>query len=150
MNIKERIKSISEYFKQMQITTVDDGSQVIYVEVAFPRGWIIGEEIEEKFGVQILEGNNKNEYFFCADIELGEDVLFDAIEYNIDKMKEAIERAKLLSEKTKEITNIFKDESITIDQLRSLKFVYESEKAEEKPLLTTKKENKEKTDVKDE
>ena len=48
MDIKDRIKNISKYFKQMQITTVDDGSQVIYVVVSFPHGWIIDEDLEKK------------------------------------------------------------------------------------------------------
>lgn len=143
MNIKERIKNISEYFKQMQITTVDDGSQVIYVEVGFPKGWIVDEEIEKKFGISILNGNDPNEYFFCADIDLGEEVLFDAIEYNISKMKEAIERAKLLSEKTKELTGMFRDETITIEQLRTLRFAFDNEFSEQEPLISKKKENKE-------
>ena len=81
----------------MQITTVDDGSQVIYVVVSFPHGWIIDEDLEKKFGITVSQGTNINEYYFCTDIESGEQVLFDAIEYNIDRMKEAIERAQLLS-----------------------------------------------------
>ena len=119
MTIKERIEKISQYFKEMQITTVN-GKQVIYVVVSFPRNWIIDESIEEKFGIAVSQGTNLTDYYFCADIDSGEDVLFDAIDYNIEKMKEAIERAQLLSIKTKELKSLFEDENITIEELRSL------------------------------
>lgn len=143
MKIKDRIQNISEYFRQMQVTSVN-GTQVVYVIVEFPRGWIIDDEIESKFGISILKGNGPNEYFFCADIDVGEEVLFDAIDYNISKMKDAIERAKLLQIKTKELSDMFQDESVSIQQLRTLKFVFdESELAEEIVIPKKKEENKE-------
>lgn len=143
MNIKDRIKKISEYFRQMQIETIN-GTQVIYVCVEFPRGWIIGDDMEEKFGIQILNGNNPNEYYFCADIDLGEEVLFDAIDYNVSKMKDAIERAKLLSIKTKELSELFQDESVSIEQLRTLHFEYDKETEISDIILPKRKEeNKE-------
>lgn len=140
MKIKDRIQNISEYFKQMQVTTVS-GTQVVYVIVEFPRGWIIDDEIEEKFDISILKGNTPNEYFFCADIDVGEEVLFDAIDYNISKMKDAIERAKLLQIKTKELSDMFKDESISIQQLRTLKFVFDDSELTGEIVIPTKKED---------
>lgn len=139
MEIKDRIKKISQYFKGMQITTTDDGSQVVYVVVSFPNGWIVDEELEEKFGITISQGTNMSEYYFCTDIDSGEQVLFDAIDYNIDKMKEAIERAQLLSKKTSELKDIFTDENVTIEQLRTLTFSYSTEKKDQ-PLVTKKKQ----------
>lgn len=140
MKIKDRIKNISEYFRQMQVTSVN-GEQVIYVIVEFPRGWIIDEEIEKKFNISILQGSNPNEYFFCADIDLGEEVLFDAIEYNISKMKDAIERAKLLQIKTKELSEMFQDESISIQQLRTLKFIFDETDLTNEIVIPKKKED---------
>lgn len=143
MKIKDRIQNISEYFRQMQVTSVN-GEQVIYVIVEFPRGWIIDDEIEKKFGISIIHGNNPNEYFFCADIDLGEEVLFDAIEYNISKMKDAIERAKLLQIKTRELSDMFQDESISIQQLRTLKFMFDDNDLTDEIVIPKKKEeNKE-------
>lgn len=125
MEIKDRIKKISKYFRGMQITTTDDGSQVIYVVVSFPHGWIIDEDLEKKFGVTISQGTNIDDYYFCTDIDSGEQVLFDAIDYNIDRMKEAIERAQLLSKKTTELKALFEDENVTIEELRTLTFNYD-------------------------
>lgn len=125
MNIKQRIEKISQYFKEMQITTVD-GKQVIYVVVSFPRNWIIDENIEKKFGIAVSRGVDISEYYFCTDIDSGEDVLFDAIDYNIEKMQEAIERAQLLSNKTKELKSLFENENISIESLRTLTFQYEN------------------------
>lgn len=127
MGIKERISKIGAYFKEMQIVTIDGGKQVIYVVVSFPHGWVIDDEIEEKFDVTVSSGDILGEYYFCVEMEVGEEKVFDAIEYNIEKMKEAIERAQLLSEKTKELRLMFEDESITLTQLRNLKIVLDSQ-----------------------
>lgn len=123
MNIKERIKNIKEYFKEMQIVTIED-EQIIYVVVKFPHGWVIDSDVEIKYNVTVEEGNAPNEYYFSTDIESGENVIFDAIEYNVEKMKDAIERAQLLKQKMIELKNIFENDEITLDELRHLKFSY--------------------------
>lgn len=121
MEIKERIKQIKDYFKEMQIVPVDD-KQVIYVTVEFPHGWIIDNSLEEKYNITIERGNYPTEYFFFADIDTGETVIFDAIEENINKMKNAIERAQLLKVKVAELTKLFQDDNISLEELRGLKF----------------------------
>ena len=55
MGITDRIKKLGNYFKEMQIVTID-GKQVIYVIVKFPYGWVIDEESEEKFNVTVSTG----------------------------------------------------------------------------------------------
>ena len=148
MEIKDRIKSLGKYFKTMQVASVD-GQQVVYVVVEFPNGWSIGDDIEEKFKVTIANGENPNEYYFCGDIENGFESVFDAIEYNVDMMKEAIERARLLSEKTRELREIFENGEYPIEKLRTLKFEF-SEIDENIPIVAKKgrpkKEEKEKTE----
>jgi hypothetical protein len=123
MGITDRIKKLGNYFKEMQIVTID-GKQVIYVIVKFPYGWVIDEEIEEKYNVTVSAGEYNDEFYFCTEMDNGEENVFEAIEYNIEKMKEAIERAQLLSEKTKELKRLFENESITLTQLRGLKITY--------------------------
>jgi hypothetical protein len=146
MKIKERIDRIKTYFKEMQIVTIED-KQVIYVIVAFPNGWVIDDKITEKFDVAVQRGEYSGEYFFCGEIDKGEELVFDAIEYNIERMKEAIERAQLLSEKTLELRKMFEDESITISQLRSLRLQYD----ESVNIVIPKKNEKEnKEEVKEE
>lgn len=143
MGIKERIKKIETYFKEMQIVTIE-GKQVIYVIVNFPYGWVIDEEIEEKYNVTISNGEYNGEFYFCTEIENGEETIFNAIEYNIEKMKEAIERAQLLSEKTKELKRIFENENISLLQLRNLKISYDTEE------IVIPKKSKEKDENKSE
>lgn len=143
MDIKDRIKKLGKYFKRMQIVTTDDGTQVIYVIVRFPYNWIIDDELEKKFGVTVAQGNNDEEYYFCTDIDSGEQIIFDAIDYNIDKMKEAIERAQLLSKKTNELKSLFENENVTIEELRTLTFSYNKNNQEDiQPILKSQK-NKE-------
>ena len=130
MAIKERIEKIKKYFREMQIVS-DEGGQMIYVVVEFPHNWVIDETIEEKFNVTVNEGNIIGEYYFATEMDNGEGNIFDAIEYNIEKMKEAIERAQLLQEKITEITNLFRDESISIKELRTLKISWKKIEDEE-------------------
>jgi hypothetical protein len=125
MNIKERIKRISEYFKEMQIVNVD-GIQTIYVVVNFPSNWRIDDEIENKYNTIVEKGNNANEYYFFTELE-NEEKVFDAIEYNVEKMKDAIERATLLKQKINELKDLFQDESISIQTLRTLSFKMETD-----------------------
>ena len=115
MEIKERIKCISEYFKEMQIVNVDN-TQMIYVVVKFPRGWEIEHNLNEKFSTIVEIGNEPDEYYFFTELD-NEYKVFDAIEYTIEKMKNAIERANLLKDKILELKSIFQNENITIEKL---------------------------------
>lgn len=124
MTIKERIKKIKDYFKEMQIVTMD-GEQIIYVVVNFPHGWVIDEMIETKYDVTVNEGEYPTEFYFATNIDNGEERIFDAIEYNIERMKDAIERAQLLRTKITELKDIFQNEDITLPELRSLKFTWD-------------------------
>ena len=126
MEMKERIKRIKEYFKEMQIVNVE-GEQIIYVAVEFPHGWVVDNALEDEFNVTIERGNNPSEYYFSADIETGEEAIFDAIETNIKNMKNAIERAQLLKTKVTELTKIFQDDNITLEELRGLRFEWKKE-----------------------
>lgn len=149
MGIKNRIKKIETYFKEMQIVTIE-GKQIIYVIVNFPYGWVIDEDIENKFNVTVSAGEYNGEFYFCSEIDNGEEIVFDAIEYNIEKMKEAIERAQLLSEKTKELKRIFENEEISIAQLRTLKISFEKNDEIVLPKKKDKNENKNNEEIKEE
>ena len=85
-DIKQRIDKIKPYFAGMQVENVG-GQQVIYVIVNFPDRWVIDENVASKFDVSIAEDEEVlNQYFFCAKMEQGFDTVFDAIDYNIEKM----------------------------------------------------------------
>lgn len=126
-NITERIKKISNFFIEMQVTNVE-GENVIYVVVKFPLKWIIDEAYNESVGVSVINGNNSGEYYFCTSIETGFDAIFDAIDNNIEKMKEAEERTKLLIEKRNELEDLFEDETISLDTLKTIEFTFRQKK----------------------
>lgn len=139
-NLNDRIKKISQFFKEMQITTVN-GEQIVYVVVKFPQKWFIDENIPNKFNVSVAEGEEyEGQYFFCAEMSVGFDKIFDAIDYNIEKMKTAQERAKLLKEKVEELQNLFYDENISIEALRTLDFTYKGKKKVKQILVPETKE----------
>ena len=122
MAIKDRITEIKKYFRGMQIVADENNEQIIYITVEFPQKWHVDKFIEEVYDVTIINGEYPNTYYFATKLINGEDNIFDAIEYNITKIKEAIERSQLLQSKIIELTNIFKDESIDIENLRNLTF----------------------------
>lgn len=155
MNIKDRIKKVGQYFVDMRITTVE-GEQVIYIIVDFPRNWIVDEDIEEKFAVNVWQNDEgNNQYTFCTTIDNGEDVLFDAIDYSINKMKSIIERTNLLAAKQGELRALFEDEEITLAQLKTLKFNYDKNAKDENTELVIpnsrgRRSNKDKDNQEDE
>lgn len=124
MDIKERINKLGTYFHKMEIVTIED-KQIIYVAIVFPNGWIIDSDLEEKYNVTV-ERDSYGTYYFATEIENGVDTVFDAIDYNIAKMKDAIERSKLLSEKTLELKRLFENEEIPVESLRNLTFKYDN------------------------
>lgn len=123
MTIKDRINLIKDYFKEMQIVTVDN-EQVIYIVVSFPNGWVVDETLEKEYNILIDRIPGTSDYYFSTNINNGEEILFNAIEENIKKMKEAIERSQLLKAKVDELKSLFQDETITIEQLRKLTFTF--------------------------
>ena len=121
-DIQDRIKSIHEFFKEMQVTQVDDTS-VIYVVVKFPQKWIINDTTREKYEVSVMNGHEVGEYYFCADISVGFDAVFNAIDDCIQANKDAMERAKIFQEKLLKLKELFGNEEISVDELKGLDFI---------------------------
>lgn len=147
MEISDRIKKLGKIFETMQIVQGDEGRQLIYVVVTFPPEWIPDEDGAQKLNVTIAAGTEPGQYIFCTDIDTGEQAIFDAIDENIEKMKDAIERAQLLKEKTKQLRGMFEDESIPVSKLRTITFTMQGdeqnpEDSEPEVIITNKKEKK--------
>ena len=123
-DIKQRIEKIKQYFAGMQVENLG-GQQIIYVVVNFPDRWVIDDTVANKFDVSIAESDDvPNQYFFCAKMEQGFDTVFDAIDYNVEKMLSAQERTDLFKKKTQELRDIFENLDIPIETLRTLEFTY--------------------------
>ena len=120
-NIQERIKNIGGMFREMQVTQVD-GSNIIYVVVQFPQRWMIDNSVQDKFGVTVADGNDVGSYYFCADISVGFDAVFDAIDYCIQTNKDAMERAQIFQEKLLKLKELFGNEGISVEELKGLDF----------------------------
>ena len=123
-DVKQRIEKIKQYFAGMQVENLG-GQQIIYVVVNFPDRWVIDDTVANKFDVSIAESDDvPNQYFFCAKMEQGFDTVFDAIDYNVEKMLSAQERTDLFKKKTQELRDIFENLDIPIETLRTLEFTY--------------------------
>ena len=122
MNIQERIKNISEYFVGMQMSTEDN---VVYVRTRFPDKWVISELLEDNFNVRGIQDKKNNTQFFFTNIEIGFDVVFDAIDFTIQMNKSALERLELFKEKVEELKELFDSEEI--EKLRRLEFTFKKQ-----------------------
>jgi hypothetical protein len=137
MNITERIETIREYFHSMNVAA-ENG--IIYVLVQFPKGWGCSEVTEHNFNVKAVRDENPEFYYFFANLSVGFDKVFDAIEYNIQFNLEAQAKVNLLRSKIDELRDIFEKEDI--DTLKTLEFKYKQKKNR---TLKTKKQEKENT-----
>jgi hypothetical protein len=137
MNITERIETIREYFHSMNVAA-ENG--IIYVLVQFPKGWGCSEVTEHNFNVKAVRDENPEFYYFFANLSVGFDKVFDAIEYNIQFNLEAQAKVNLLRSKIDELRDIFEKEDI--DTLKTLEFKYKQKKTR---TPKTKKQEKENT-----
>ena len=136
-DVQERIKKVGEFFKEMQVTKVDE-TNVIYVVVSFPHKWIIdGDGIQGKYDVTVMPGHAEDEYYFCADISVGFDTVFDAVDYCIQVNKDAMERAKIFQEKLLKLKELFGNEEIGVEELKGLDFVLGKPKRKQAPKKKT-------------
>lgn len=125
-SVQDRIKSLGGYFGGMQVEEVN-GTNVIYVIVNLPPKWTIDKDTEEKYGVTVAKVG-ESQYYFVAEMELGFDKLFDSISFSISKMLEIEERNAIFKEKMLLLQEIFADESISTDVLRTVDFTYKGKK----------------------
>lgn len=135
MNITERIENIKEYFHSMNVAA-ENG--IIYVLVQFPKGWGCSEVTEHNFNVKVARDENPEFYYFFADLAIGFDKVFDAIEYNIQFNLEAQAKVNLLRSKIDELRDIFEREDI--DTLKTLEFKYKQKKVRTPKTKKTEKE----------
>lgn len=142
MEISDRIKKLGKYFSTMQVIQGEEGKQLIYVVVNFPENWPINEEGAKKRNVTAVLGDYPGQCVFCADIDTGSEAIFDTIDENIEKMKEAMERAKLLKEKQMLLNRMFEDEANSIEKLRTIRFKFDEDDAEE--IIIPKQKDKDK------
>lgn len=141
MNIKERIEKIGKYFHSMNVASEDN---VIYVRVMFPKGWGCSELTEYNYNVKAVADEIPGYFYFFADMEIGFENIFNAIDFNIHFNEEAQAKVGLLRDKIEELKNIFETEDI--DTLKTLEFKYKKKKEK----ITKNKTKKNKIDSVDE
>lgn len=117
MNIKERIERLGTYFHSMNVAAENN---IIYVRVQFPKGWGCSELTTYNFNVTAVTDEIPGYFYFFANMDIGFDKIFDAIEFNINFNEEAQTKVTLLREKIEELKNIFETEDINV--LKTLEF----------------------------
>ena len=120
MTINERIKELGNMFREMKVFPGEGDEMDACVTVVFPSNWVVDEDTEEKYGVHLAE--ERGMYYFWAPLDVGQEKILDAIEYNIKRNREAQIKAELFDKKLTELKVIFYDESNTVDDLAGLRF----------------------------
>lgn len=123
MELSERIKKLGNYFKNMNVVSE---SGLIYVLIEFPSGWGCSELTEYNFNVKVAR-EDVGLYYFFAEIGIGFDAIFDAIEYNISFNEEAQAKVNLLRSMIDKLKGIFEEEDI--ETLKTLEFKYKKKKS---------------------
>lgn len=123
MGLKERIERLGTYFASMNVAAENN---LIYVQVKFPQSWGCSELTEYNFNVKAVRDEMPGYFYFFADMTVGFDKIFDAIEFNINFNEEAQAKVTLLREKIEELKNIFEAEDIAV--LQTLEFKYKKKK----------------------
>ena len=119
MSIQERINKLGTYFKGMQVSAENN---IVYVTVQFERGWACSEVTEHNFNVKVVQDEVPGVFYFFAEMEVGFEKIFDAIEYNIKFNEDAQVKVNLLRAKIDELRDIFESEDI--NTLKTLEFKY--------------------------
>lgn len=126
LTIQDRIKKLGSYFHGMKVENINDVN-VIYVIASFPHGWEISPESGSKYNVSIVQTND-GQYYFCAEMEVGFETVFTVIEECVDRMINLQERNVIFKQKLAELNELFMDESISTNALKTIEFNYKGKK----------------------
>ena len=142
-SIGERISALGNLFLGFNIGNAKDGSQVIYLEVAFPEGYGVSSLVEKKFNVKSVKTQKgpNTYYFYTPLLTVGFDNVFDAVEFNIKANEEAQERRIFLAEKIKELEKIVSEEPM--EKLKTLEFKFIPKRKNKASSIPAEIENKE-------
>ena len=133
MTLQEEILSIQDYFK-----SVEYFGKGIVVKVNFPPKWSVYPSNDGRIKVAPDE-NIPNVFFYFTDLSEGTlEEVFALIRETVEMNNEAVKKIKLMRDKIEELKELFASKSL--DELSSLKFVFESKK---KRKYNKKKEVKE-------
>lgn len=131
MTLNDKIAKLGSRFKKMNIA-----EGIIFLTVTFPKDWKISDKIIEKYNVKVMPTEDYDGYYFAANLEIGIDNIFDAIDETITFNEVAGIKKALLIEKVSELQRIFEEEPL--DVLQTIEFKYKKKT----PKGSKKNENK--------
>lgn len=121
MDIQEKINSLGGHFHGMNVV-----ENTIYVAICWPKTWVVSKLTETNYKVMTAPLEEHYGYYFYADMSVGFEKIFDAIEYNMAFNKMAEEKMVLLKEYVEQLKDIFEKEEV--ETLKTLKFNYKVKK----------------------
>lgn len=128
MDLQNRIKNISEYFKGL-----DYVENLLIIKVQYKDRWSIFNSKDESIKVT-PDDNVPNLFFYYGDNSLDYNLFFELIEQTIKHNLERENKVLLLKSKIEELKNIFIDEDI--ETLSTLKFTFKKKRGAKKIIKT--------------
>lgn len=122
MALNERIQKLKPYLLVYNVS-IEDGVQ--YAVLKMPEKWSVpSNEIDKAYGVKVraIEGG----ICFLADIDAGQDTLFDSLDYVVNLNVKMQERVSLLKQKVDELKEIFMKEDL--EKLKTIEFTFPPQK----------------------
>lgn len=122
MALNERIQKLKPYLLVYNVS-IEDGVQ--YAVLKMPEKWSVpSNEIDKAYGVKVraIEGG----ICFLADIDAGQDTLFDSLDYVVNLNVKMQERVALLKQKVDELKEIFMKEDL--EKLKTIEFTFPPQK----------------------
>ena len=114
MDLQERIKKVSPYFKSFEYV-----NNFILVKVVYKKGWNVIPPETDNIKIS-SDDNDSNLYYYYADINEDCNLIFNSIEKTISFNIESENKVELLKEKIEELRKVFLENDI--ETLKTIKF----------------------------
>ena len=139
MELQDRYVKTRQYVSLFNIA-----ENVAYALLKMPNGWVIPSNVTKEFNIQCKKDiETQNGYYIFVDLsenQNGITSIFDSIDFIIEFNNAIEERASIFREKAEILKKLVYSEPI--NKLKTLEFVFKSEKKSRK---TKKNKNKEET-----
>ena len=130
--LQDRMNDMKPYFRGIEMY-----NEALMVKVVYPPRWKAYPSADERIKVTQGENDKSLTYYYADSKDTTYEDMFDLIEETIKANNDIILKLKLLKEKGEELKELFSQ--LSLEELKTLKFVTEKVKTEKPKRKYTKK-----------
>ena len=131
-SLQDRMNDMKPYFRGIEMY-----NEAIMVKVVFPNKWKAYPSDDGRINVTPSENDPNMTYYYADSNNTTYEDMFDLIEETIKANNDIVLKLKLLKEKGEELKELFSQ--LSLEELKTLKFVTEKVKTEKPKRKYTKK-----------